>query len=304
METLLKQYHDLKEANASTDFPKILANVMHKALMSKFRGVNSPWRMYTLQSNMSDFKTHNRVWLEEAPDLVEVEEGGPYEGSSSITRKSIINDDLDALRRQPERFGRAAGRTLAKAVVDKIEGDGNTYDGTSLFTVAHGNSGDTALANTDAGIVAVSAAMTAIERSTDENSVLMGIKAKYLVVRDELKDAAMRVVNGTWRVPVTTTGGTTEVGQVKQLEVVVESFLTSSTAWYVMADPSEAPVVEVGFLQGKQEPDLLVKRADTVFAAGGGEDPWGYEFDDLFFKVRYDYALALAMYQGIYRGKA
>jgi hypothetical protein len=67
-----------------------------------------------------------------------------------------------------------------------------------------------------------------------------------------------------------------------------------------MADPADCPVIETGFLDGKQTPDLLVKRINAVNLAGG-DDEWGYEFDDIEFKIRWDYAVQLAMYQGIYR---
>ena len=113
----------------------------------------------------------------------------------------------------------------------------------------------------------------------------------------------MRITQGQSFIPVNTSGGTTAVGKATRLEVLVEPFFTSATGWYVMADPMDAPVIEVGFLDGKQEPDLLVKKAESVSVAGG-EDEWGYDFDEIFFKVRYDFAVARGMYQGIYRGKA
>ena len=320
--TLLQSYHELKEAHATTDFPKLLANTMNKALLQKFKGVASPWRDYTFKSSVPDFKKASRVVLGELGDLTLKVEGGPNQGVSQkengydiqvttrsaaldVTRETIINDDLRALLQTPERFGRAAARTIAKQVVAQIEGDNTAYDGSRLFLAAHGNSGSTALSNDAAGITALSAAMTVIEKATDPISgEKMGFSPKYLVVVPELEDTARRVTDGQAFIPVTTAGGTTQVGKVTRLTVLVEPFFDSTTAWYVIADPNEAPVVEVTFLDGKETPDLLVKKPDTISVAGGGEDRWGYEFDDMHFKARYDFGLALAYYQGIYRGKA
>lgn len=320
---LLTQYTNLKESGNTSDWPLLLANIMHKILLEKFKGVNSPWRLYTWQSDLSDFKNADRIILDEAPDLKEVEESGQYEDSFmkdyhygiqlktfgrtfSVGRRAIINDDLEALRRQPQRFGRSAARTLAKKIVSGIEGDGLMYDGKSMFAVNRTviNYGNTALTNTSAGIDAVSAGMTTIEKQTDETGEKMGLQAKYLVVPPDLEDTGMRIVQGQQFIPVSTNGGTTSIGKATRLEVLVEPFFTSTTGWYIMSDPQDAPVIEVGFLDGKQEPDLLVKRAETVSVAGGAEDEWGYDFDELFFKVRYDFAVARGMYQGIYRGKA
>lgn len=317
--TLLSMYHDLKESGSTSDWPNLLANVMYKILLQKFRGVTSPWRQYTTQSDLADFKTHNRVIVGEAPDLIEVAEDGEYADSTltdynygialqtfgrtfSVGRRAIINDDLQALRKQPERFGRSAGRTIAKRIVAQIEGDGNMYDGTKMFVDGR-NKGNTALTNDVAGVAAVTAGMVAIENSTEPSSgEKMGIVTKYLLVPVALKFIAQQIVRSAQIWPVSTSGGGT-LNPIGSLEVLTEPFLTSSTGWYLLSDPADAPAVEVGFLGGKQTPDLLMKRADTVSVAGG-EDEFGYDFDEIFYKVRYDFALARAMYQGIYRGKA
>ena len=317
--SMLQMYHSLKESNSTSDFPKLLANTMYKILLDKFKGINSPWAQYVMKSDLADFKKADRVIVSEAPDLLEVEEKGPYKDSTlkdysydiqlktygrtfGVSRQTIINDDLNAIKKQPGRFGRATARPMVKKIIDLIEGDHDAYDGSTLFAAGHSNSGDTTLANTTAGAAAVAAGKVAIENSTDpDTSEKMGIKAKYLMVGTDLSIIAKQLVSGTTIYPTTSSGGA-PVSGISDLEVIVEPFITSATAWYVLADPNDCPVIEVGFLDGKETPDLLIKRADTVNLAGG-EDPYGYEFDDIWYKVRHDWALALAYYQGIYRGK-
>ncbi len=319
--TLLQEYHSLKESGSTSDFPNLLANVMYKILLDKFKGVQSPWKQWTYQTTLNDFKTANRVLVSEAPDLLEVSPDGQYQDSSltdynyqitlqtfgrtfTVGRQVVINDDLQAIRSQPERQGRAAARTLAKRCVLAIEGDGLTYDNDHLFSNGHGNMPATvALANTVAGANAVQAAMAIIKKATEPGTgEKMGIVPKYLLVPPDLEFVAQQLIRSAQIWPVSTNGGGT-VNPVGSLELIVEPFLTSASAWYVMADPQAAPVVEVGFLDGKQAPDLLMKRADTVNLAGG-EDPYGYEFDEIFYKVRFDFAVARAMYQGIVRGNS
>lgn len=318
---LLNMYHELKESGSTSDFPNLLANTMFKILIDKFKGVNSPWRQYTMKSNLSDFKTADRVIVGESPDLLEIDEGAPYTDSElvddkyqiglktygrtfTISRQVIINDDLNAMQRAPQKLGKASARTLIKKIIDGIEGDGNTYDNKSLFHADHSNSGNTTLANTAAGAKAVADAVAAIENSTEPNSSeKMGITAKFLLVPTALRFIAEQLVSSAQILPAVGDGGGTR-NVISQLTVLSEPFLTSSTGWYVMADPEDAPVIEVGFLDGKEEPDLLVKKAEAASVAGGGEDPYGYEFDDISYKVRHDWAIARGMYQGIYRGKA
>lgn len=323
--SLMGQYQNLKESGSTSDWPLLLANVLHKLLLMKFVGVPSPWKSYTWQTELNDFKTANRVIMNESPDLLRITEESPYKDSFmtdngygitletfgrvfSVGRRAIINDDLEALRRQPERFGRSASRTLAKQCVVGIEMDGKTYDGKSLFGVHTGGAGpnnqnyaaNVTIDNSAAGILAVSTAMTAISKAKDETGEKMGLIPKYLLVPPDLEDAALRLTQGQSFIPVNTAGGTTVVGKAARLEVLVEPFFNSATESYVMADPADCPVIEVGFLDGKQTPDLLVKRINAVNLAGG-DDEWGYEFDDIEFKIRWDFAVQRAMYQGIFR---
>lgn len=321
--TLLQTYHALKESNATSDFPNILLDSMYKILLDKFKGVNSPWASYVMRGNLSDFKTHNRILVGEAPDLVKKVEGGPYKGSSitdykygitletfgrtfGVTRETVINDDLDVIRKQPERFGRAAARTLIKAIVAALETGAadtlRTYDGNRLFDLAnHGNTASLTLANTATGAGYVQAAMTAIRKATEPSSgEKLGLVPKYILVCPELEFVAKQLCNSAQIWPTSTNGGAPN--NVINLQVLVEPFLTSTTSWYVLADPMDAPAIEVGFLNGKETPDLLVKKATAVNLAGG-DDMYDYDFDEIEYKVRYDFAVALAMYQGIYRGK-
>ena len=313
-------YDDLREANATTDFPLLLANVMYKKMLDRFKGVNSPWRKYTEQGNLTDFKSHKRVIMGEAPDLKERAEGGQttgstlqdydydialktYDRSFTVTRQAIINDDLNALQKHPERFGRAAGRTIAKSAKGLLEGSFLAYDNTELFRTTV-NIGDTALTNDAAGIAALSAGMTVIEKATEPSSgEKMGLEAKYLITCPDLEDTALRLTTAQQFIPVSTGGGTNEIGKAKRLEVLIEPFLDTTTGWWIAAAPADAHFGEIGFLNGKDTPDLLVKKPDMLNLAGG-DDQWGSEFNDLTYNVRYDYAVQAAYYQAVYRGKS
>ena len=324
--SLLEMYHGLKESGSTSDFPLLLGNIQHKALISRFNGFPSSWKMFTAQSNLSDFKTADRIVLSEAPDLLEVAEGGAYKDSKisekryqiglktfgrtwTVGRKVIINDDLNAILTIPNMYGRATVRTLVKAILEILKGGVNAYDGASLFALrtstTRNYNADVSLANTAAGMAAVAACMTQIQSQTDpDTGQLLGISPKYLLTGLTLAPIAQQLVKSA-QIEVVSTAGGGKYNPIASLIPIAEPLLDSvlGTSWWaVLADPSECPVIEVGFLDGKQEPDILVKGATMHSVAGGGEDPYGYDFDDLNYKIRHDWAIAAGMYQGISRG--
>ncbi len=80
--------------------------------------------------------------------------------------------------------------------------------------------------------------------------------------------------------------------------VLVEPYLTITNRCYLVANPAIMPFLEAGFLNGVTEPALMFKKPDTV-RISGGDDRWGYEFDDIEFKIRHDWGSQLAYHQGI-----
>src|SRR3990167_9352473 len=78
-DSLIGLYLKLKETGGVSDFPNVLANVLHKLLLKAFNGVISPWRMYCKVGELSDFKTADRDVLSEGQDLLEVTVDAPYQ---------------------------------------------------------------------------------------------------------------------------------------------------------------------------------------------------------------------------------
>lgn len=309
----------LAEAAGVDDFANILGSNLNRSLRNAYQGVNMPWRQYTFQSEVSDFRSNDRIMGSEAEDLLPLGPGGvgPYQDSKlseqkysirastkgrafSISRQALINDDLNYLKDQPSRFGRAAARTLTKEVVQTVlEGNLAAYDGTALFHTNHSN----LLTGGGSGLTAgnLNLARVAIQRSRFEGE-FTGLTAKYLVVPPELETTAKTILNSDW-IPQPGTG----IGNINpfqgSLQLIVDQWLTSTTAWYVFAEPTQAPAIDVAFLQGNQLPDLLVQRPEYRRVVGGGEDPYMHgEFDELRYAVRYDYGIAVGMYQGAYKG--
>ena len=322
---LIDMYHTLREAGSVSDFPYLLGNTMYKSLMKNFEAVSSEWRKIVRIGNLNDFKSHDRVILHGAPNLNKIVKAGRRVGGYddwqmkedkysiqldteglqfTIGREVIINDDLDGLKAVPLFMGNAAGRTLNEGIVDLIEGDHLCYHGKTLFHADHSNRGSTTLANTVAGKAAVQAAINAIEKATDSSTgKKIGLKAKYIVTGIDLQFVVAELLKSVKFENVSTTGGSEFNSLAGRLTQVVLPDISSATSWYVMADPVVYPTIEVGFLHGKQTPDMLMKKAEMVNLVGG-DDPYGYEFDDITYKIRYDNGMKLGAYQGMYRGKA
>lgn len=315
--TLLQDYRELRESGSSSDFPSILGNVMYRSLVDWAKNVPDAWRAYTAIGDLNDFRPATRVVGYEAEDLLAVDENGAYLDSKladasytvrlatygrsfSINRRVIINDDLGYIRKQPQRFGRAAGRSIATFVAQTLlEGNGNTFDGNALFVASpHSN------LQTGAGS-ALSAANIQLGITTLQKQTVLGVfhsvMAKWLLVPPALQWTARQILNSAIIVAAGTAGTVTQLGNLNVLQgalgLAIDPFLSSTTAYYVLADPADVPILDIGFLNGKQTPDLLVEKP-TLQNLAGGDDPYELEFDTLNYKVRYEYGGATALWWG------
>jgi hypothetical protein len=116
----------------------------------------------------------------------------------------------------------------------------------------------------------------------------LGLVMKYLVVPNELQNTA-EILRRSEKVP----GGNLNDTNTLQgtFEVITAPFLHGDpNNWYVVADPNQIDLVEIGFVEGREEPVILLQDQPTsgnVFARDNIKD-----------KVRHEYGGAVIDFRG------
>jgi hypothetical protein len=176
----------------------------------------------------------------------------------------------------------AAKRTLSHFVLDFLRTNPVIYDGQALFHAAHGNLGSAALSA--AGLVD---ARSAIKGRTELGSNdRLGLDLRYLFVPLELEETAENLfVRGT-------NNDRTFVQSMK-VDVVPVWYWTDANDWCAGADPEDAPAIEVGFLDGIEEPELFIQDRPTAGSL--------FSSDQITFKIRHIYGGAVTDYRPVYK---
>lgn len=257
----------------------ILSNVANKFLMQGWNAVDmTPLRLASIRP-VSDLKTVTTVSL--TGDLMyeklgaggEIKHGtlgnlsytnkaDTYAKMLAITEDDIINDDLGALTSVPSKLGRGAGLKLNDLFWTVFLG----AETAGFF--ASGNSNvNTAVA--DMTIGGLAATETIFMNQTDPDGKPLGILPKIIVVPTALKPAAHTLMTSERLI----TGATTTQGdgniwrdrfRVESSPYMSNSSYTgySATAWYMLADPSDMPMIEIAAYQGRVEPTVESANAD------------------------------------------
>jgi len=201
----------------------------------------------------------------------------------SLTRQTIINDDLDAFSKIPMRMGRAAIRTIGDLVYAILTGNPTMSDGVALFHANHSNLAGTGTVISTASTDALRVAMA---KQTAGGGPL-NIRLAYLLTPVSLEGTARVVANSEFEVGATssTKNNTTPNSMRGLFEVVSDARLdtASATAWYGAANSGATDTIEVSYLDGNQTPTL--------------EQQGGWEVDGVDFKVRMDAGVAALDYR-------
>lgn len=300
---------EFRESGATSDFANYMSDKVTKRLMWGYGEVTSAWRQYTTSYTVPDFKPISFVRLTEMQGLLGVGEGGEYKDSQiseivgpsltvdtfgrlfSLTRRAIINDDLNQLRDRPAAMGRAAARTVNRSVVAVVEANDNAYDGTAVFSTTHNNLLTEALSEQ-----ALQDAITKLRLQSDPNGLRIGLTPRWLLIPAQLEFTARRILNsGVIYQPGTGVGSANVVQGI--VDYIVDEYLTDPNDWYLLADPNEAPLVAVGLLNGKDTPDVFL-RDQGMRNVLGGSDPYSMEFDEIVWKIRHDWGVAVMDWRG------
>jgi hypothetical protein len=258
------------------------------------------WRKFAKVVRLRDFRPHDAVRMGGYGPLPSVAEGAPYQALSSpadekasysatkrggletVTLEAIRNDDVGLLRQIPERMVKAAKRTLHEFVLDFLRTNPVIYDGLNLFHATHNNTGSAALS-----AVSLFAAWNALRKQTEYGTgERLGLRGKYLLVPVDLQESAYNML-------VRNTNNDRFFIQNQGIEVVVALDWTDANDWVLAADPAVRPGIEVGFIDGREQPEVVVSDRPAVGSL--------FANDGITLKIRHVYGGVVTDFRPFYK---
>lgn len=303
---------DLRDAGrmsasiGTASLPELLGDSIARKMVQEYNAAGlADWKKVVQSGPVFDFRTNRRVRVGGYGDLAAVAQAGNYAavasptdeestyaatkrgGTEDITLEAIRNDDVLGLRRVPQKLGRAAARTLYKFVFQTLIGaNPNIYTGTALALAGQNNIGAAALAK-----ATLLAGRLAMQKQTEMDSAEpLGISPRFLLVPADLETTAYELI----AVPNTGSFVPTAASAVnaQTWELIVVKTWTDANNWWLVADPADIPTIEIGFLDGKEEPELFVQDMPNVGSM--------FSNDKLTYKIRHIYGGSVLDYRGFY----
>lgn len=303
----------LQEAMTTSDFPSLFGDIIDRQLLANYREATYSWSQYIKRAVVADFRTVRRIFMNGSEGVLPIVPQDDQYGQSNLDDgdytykvqkygrrlplawEAIINDDLEALKDIPERFGKAARRTEEKFAASLL------FDasGPKATFFAAGNS-NLITGNPALSITSLQAAITLLMTMKDADGEPIMVDAMTLLVPPQLVVTARNIVNAT-EIRLNTAGGDTNqqlVGPSWAKDLVqvacnlyipsIASTANGATSWALMSDPkSGRPAAEMGFLRGHEAPEVFMKAPNAIRVSGGGQVPEDFDTDSIQYKVRH-----------------
>lgn len=255
--------------HSTSDFPFVTGNAANRFMLDAYRAAETPLKQLARVRNAANFKAMTIGRMSEMPRLEEVLEGAEitygtrseaketyrvktYAKMFGISREALINDDLDAFSDTLRAFGQAAAQTEADLIADLLLDNGGLGplldDGVTLFANARGNK---AVTPSDLTISSVSAGRKALrDQKGLDNETPLSLKPQFLIVGSDNETTGEQIIAAI------TPSATEEVNPFSgKLSLLVEPRLEDA-AWRLFASPDQAPILEIAYLNGVQQPKL------------------------------------------------
>ena len=284
----------LRESIDSATLADALGSSITRRMQAVYEGMNDldAWRKVASVSAVSDFRTQERVRVGGYGNLPAVAEGANYQpltspgddkatyavskrgGTEDVTLEAIKNDDVSALRRIPQELALAAKNTLYEFVFDFFRSNPVIHDGKALFHADHGNLFTAALSADE--FARHRLAMLKMTRAGSGKRLATPPAA--LLVPFELQELAYNLFVRGQNLDKTFV-------QTINPQVIAVSYWTDANDWCTVADPLRLPVLEIGFLDGREEPELFVQDAPSAGSM--------FSSDKITYKLRHIYGGAV-----------
>jgi hypothetical protein len=293
--------------HSTGDFPLILSSTANKALLNSFALAPATWERWCLRGSLSDFKSTPRVGMSESGVLASVPAGAEYPQYTitekaeniqlanygkifAVTRQAIVNDDLSAFNRIPAQHARAWARTINQAAVKIILANAALSDGVTLYyaTTHNNKSTITAATTVDTAAAVLRALVVLLRQQTDiDGTTRLGLQPRICLVTPTKEPYFAQAIFESGRASNNAPVDIVKLGLTMLVEPELEnSDLTGygTNVTYLFADPADAPVVEVAFLDGNAAPRL--------------ESEVDFDVDGMKFKVSGDVGAKAVDYRG------
>lgn len=282
---------------SGSDYPVLLENIAIKTLRDAYNSAPKNWGFMTSEGTLPDFKEASRVQMGDAPELElvgengEIKQGAFSEAGEKISlltyakmvcfsRKMLINDDLGAFLKMPEKFGRRAAQKEADLIWAILLDNANLSDGFALFSADHKNIGTSGpLDPTDLSTLSELRLLARKQKGLDGERITMPIRR--LVVPPELETKANVIATNT---TPNKAGDVNDFGPEgnTSLQVVVEDRLSdtefnanaSATRYFATGVKEDVDMLELDRLEGESGPSISTKE--------------GFEVDGLKIKARHE----------------
>ena len=296
-------------------FANLLYDAANKTLLAAYEETPATWNIWArTAAPVADFKNINRIRFSESPDPELVPERHEYPekvmtdskesykvekygAMFSVSWKTVVNDDLDAISRIPAMHGNAMRRKVNKVVYGILTANDALSDGTALFAAGHSNVSSGAGAPSTATLNAGFKAMMTQKGLTNDS--ILGIMPRYIIVPANYSATTLQLLNSIAPPDVGgNAAGNANVANIygpggdRPLVPVIEPLLdaSSTTNWFLAADPTQVDTVEVTFLEGEESPVL--------------ENEWDFDTDCYKYKIRQTFAAKAIDFRGLYRDSA
>ncbi|MBL4833647.1 MAG: Clp protease ClpP [Pseudomonas sp.] len=290
--------------HSTSDFGFILMDVANESMLAGWEEAEETFQLWTKEGILNDFKIASRVGMGEFPALRKVREGAEYKHVTvgdhaeqivlatygelfSLTRQTIINDDMNALTDIPRKMGMAAKGTIGDLVYGVLTSNPQMSDSKALFHADHKNL-QTA-AGSALSIESLSKAKTqmATQKTFTEGGKgrTLNIRPAYILTPVALEDKANQIIRSA-SVPDANVNAGIDNPIRNFAQVIGEPRLDddSATAWYAVARKG-SDTIEVAYLDGVKEPYM--------------EQQQGFTVDGVATKVRIDAGVAPLDYRGM-----
>ena len=261
--------------HTSSDFGNIMLDVANKSVLKGWAEAAETFERIAKIGQLSDFKVAHRVGMGEFKSLPEVKDGAEYKyitvgdhaekialatygGIFTLTRQTVINDDMDMLMGVPMKMGKAAKRTIGDLFWAVLTKNAKMNDGKALFHADHGN-----LSSGAPSVEAFSIAAELMESQMIGESPL-NIMPAFALVPPNLKRAVLQIIQST---SVKGTDANSGIANPIRdfVEVLSEPRLKakSDKEWYLSAAQGE-DTIEVAYLDGIDTPYIEQQQGFTV----------------------------------------